>query len=288
MPVNSFILFNGKYHFRDEFGLSFKNRAFCYGDALFETMHANGTEIQFFDDHLIRLKYGMEVLQMEIPTVIETGFIEKEIIKLLHKNKLYQGVRIRLTVFRNTGGKYTPTDNNISYLVETEYIEKDYYELNQKGLVIDTFSDIKKPVNALSNLKSANALLYIMAGLYAKRKKLGDCILINEKDFIVEGVSSNIFIVKGNSISTPPLKDGPVAGIMRKQILKIADKHGLNINFESSLTEKHLLNADEVFFTNSITGIRWVLAYKNRRYFNHVARQFAEKLNIEVFEKKQL
>ena len=114
MAVNSFILFNGKYHLKDEFGLSYKNRAFCYGDGLFETMHANGTEIQFFKDHLTRLKYGMKILKMEIPTIIETGFIEKEIIKLLHKNKLYQGVRIRLSIFRNDGGKYTPTDNNVS------------------------------------------------------------------------------------------------------------------------------------------------------------------------------
>lgn len=283
MAVNSFILYNGEYHFKDEFELSYKNRSFCYGDALFETMHANGTEIQFFEDHMTRLKYGMKILKMEVPTVLETGFIEKEIIKLLHKNKLYQGVRIRLSVFRNEGGKYTPTDNNISYLVETEYLENDHYELNHKGLIIDIFTNIKKPVNILSNLKSANALLNVMAGIFAKENKLGDCILLNENNNIVEGISSNIFLIKGNTISTPPLKDGPVAGIMRKQILMIADSNGLKINFKDSLNENHLLNADEIFFTNSISGIRWVLAYKDRRYFNHIARQFADKLNMIAF-----
>lgn len=284
MPINSFILYNSEYHFIDDFGLSYKNRAFCYGDALFETMHANGTEIQFFEDHMARLQYGMNVIKMEIPTVIETGFIEKEIIKLLHKNKLYQGVRIRLSVFRNEGGKYTPSNDHVSYLVETEYLENDHYQLNQKGLIIDLFNDIKKPVNSFSNLKSANALLYVMAGTFAKEKKLGDCILLNEKGHLVEGISSNLFLVKGNKISTPPLKDGPVAGIMRKQILKIADRHGLKVHYENSLTKDDLLNADEVFFTNSITGIRWVLAYKNRRYFNHIARQFIDKLNMMAFE----
>lgn len=284
MAVNSFILYNGQYHLKNEFGLSFKNRAFCYGDALFETMHANGTDIQFFDDHMTRLKYGMKILKMEIPTIIETGFIEKEIIKLLHKNKLYQGVRIRLSVFRNEGGKYTPTDNNVSYIAETEYLENDHYELNHKGLLIDIFKGIKKPVNVFSSLKSANALLYVMAGSYAKEKKLGDCILLNDKENIVEGISSNIFLVKGDTLSTPPLKDGPVAGIMRKQILKIADSNGLKINYEDSLNESHLLNADEVFFTNSISGIRWVLAYKDRRYFSNIARQFVDKLNMMAFK----
>lgn len=283
MAVNSFILYNGEYHFKDEFGLSYKNRAFCYGDALFETMHANGTEIQFFSDHITRLMYGMDILKMEIPSVIETGHIEKEIIKLLHKNKLYQGVRIRLTVFRNEGGKYTPQNNTISYLAETEYIENDQYEINQKGLVIDLFRDIKKPANKLSNLKSANALLYVMAGLYANNKALGECILLNEHNHLVEGISSNLFLVKGNIVSTPPLKDGPVAGIMRKQILKIADKYGLKVNYERSLKESDLLEADEVFLTNSVTGIRWALAYKDRRFFNNISRQFVDKLNMETF-----
>lgn len=283
MAINSFILYNGEYHLKDEFGLSIKNRAFCYGDGLFETMHANGTEIQFFDDHMIRLKYSMKILKMEIPTVIESGFIKKEIIKLFHKNKLYQGVRIRLSVFRNDGGKYTPTDNHVSYIVETDYIENYHYELNHKGLIIDFFNAIKKPVNKFSNLKTSNSLIYVMAGLYSKEKKLDDCILINEKGNIVEGISSNIFLIKGSTLSTPILKDGPVAGIMRKQILKIADSVGFRINHESSINEEQLLNADEVFFTNSISGIRWVLAYKEKRYYNHNAKKLVDKLNTETF-----
>jgi len=283
MAVNTFILHNGEYLFKDEFGLSYKNRAFCYGDALFETMHANGAEIQFFEDHMIRLKYGMQTLKMKIPSVIDSGLLEKEIVKLLHKNKLYQGVRIRLSVFRNVGGKYTPTDNSTSYLVETEYIENDLYSLNKKGLIIDIYNEIKKPVNAFSNLKTANALIYVMAGLYAKEKKLDDCILLNENGSIVEGISSNIFLIKGETLCTPPLKDGPVAGVMRKQILKIADSVGFTISHEKSITEQQLLEANEVFFTNSISGINWVLAYKDKRYYNDNAKKLTDKLNSIAF-----
>jgi branched-chain amino acid aminotransferase len=107
---------------------------------------------------------------------------------------------------------------------------------------------------------------------------------LNESGNIVEGISSNIFLIKGDSISTPPLKDGPVAGIMRKKILKIADSNGLKIEFENSLNETHLLQADEVFFTNSISGIKWILAYKDRRYFNNLAHQFVDKLNMLAFK----
>jgi branched-chain amino acid aminotransferase len=284
MAVNSFILYNGEYHSKDEFGISYKNRAFCYGDALFETMHANGSEIQFFDDHLVRLMFGMQVLKMDVPTVIESGFIKKEIIKLLHKNKLYQGVRIRLSVFRNEGGKYTPTDHNISYLAETEYIENDYYQLNTKGFTIGIYTEMKKPINPFANLKTANSLLYIMAGIYAKERNLDDCILINEKGNIIEGISSNIFLIKGNTLTTPALTEGPVAGIMRKQILRIANSLGFKIDHESEVTEKQLADADEVFFSNSISGINWVLAYKEKRYFNNKTKKLVDHLNMLAFK----
>lgn len=285
MPVNTFILYNGEYFPREEFGVSVTNRSFCYGDGLFETMHANGTEIQFFEDHLIRLKYGMNVLKMQIPEIIGSGNIFKEIIKLLHKNKLYQGVRIRLSVFRNDGGKYTPTSNSTSYLVETEFIDNDRYTINQKGLITDIFTEIQKPINLFSNLKTSNALIYVMAGIYASEKKLDDCIIVNEKGFITETISSNIFLLKDKFILTPPLTDGPVAGIMRKQILKIADMLQYRIYNEKSLTEKNIIDADEMFLTNSITGIKWVLAFKEKRFFNNSSQQFIDKLNEIAFKK---
>lgn len=285
MAVNSFILFNGEYLRHEESGISYKNRSFYYGDGLFETMHANGTEIQFFDDHIVRLKYGMEILKMEIPASIKNGFIKKEIIKLLHKNKLYQGVRIRLSVFRNDGGKYTPVTNTVSYLAETEFIENAFYELNQKGIILGTYHDIKKPVNLFSNLKTSNSLLYVMAGIYAKEKKIDDCIILNEKGFVTETISSNIFLIQGNNILTPPLTDGPVAGIMRKQTLRIADSLKYRIHNEIPVTEEHLLSAEEVFITNSISGIKWVLAFKEKRYFNSTAKLFIDKLNELTFKR---
>lgn len=286
MPVNSFILYNGNYYFKDEFRLSYNNRAFCYGDALFETMHANGTKIQFFNDHMIRLRFGMKTLGMEIPANIENNAIEKELVKLLHKNKLYQGVRIRLTIFRNEGGKYTPQDHSISYLAENEYIENEQYQLNTKGIAVGLFDKIKKPVNILSNLKSSNALIYIQAGLFAQKNKWDDCILVNENNHLVEGISSNLFILKDTILRTPPLNDAPVAGIMRKQILKVADSQNFKILNNEPCSEEHLLQADEVFLTNSISGITWVLGFKDRRYFNHTSKRLIDKLNKTTFENR--
>ncbi|MCG8410749.1 MAG: aminotransferase class IV [Bacteroidales bacterium] len=279
MAVNSFVLFNQKYYYKTEFSLNYNNRSFYYGDALFETMHANGTEIQFFDDHLIRLKYGMQVLKMNIPENFEDGMLKKEIIKLLHKNKLFQGVRIRLSVFRDAEGKYTPAHNNISYLVETSHLEYPYYQLNQKGFTLETFKDIYKPLNIFSNLKTSNSLVFIMAGIFAKEKNVDDCIILNENGHPTETISSNLFCIKDQTISTPSLNEGPVAGIMRKQILRISNSLGFKVNYKSTISKQELLNADEVFLTNTINGIRWVLAYEDKRFFNQKVKLLINKLN---------
>jgi branched-chain amino acid aminotransferase len=140
-------------------------------------------------------------------------------------------------------------------------------------------------MNPFSNLKTSNALIYVMAGIYASENKLDDCIIVNEKGFITETISSNIFLLKDKFILTPPLTDGPVAGIMRKQILKIADMLQYRIYNEKSLTEKNIIDADEMFLTNSITGIKWVLAFKEKRFFNNSSQQFIDKLNEIAFRK---
>ena len=72
---------------------------------------------------------------------------------------------------------------------------------------------------------------------------------------------------------------------MRKQILEIADSVGFKISHESSVKEEQLLNASEVFFTNSISGIKWILAYKEKRYYNHNAKKLTDKLNMIAFSK---
>ena len=122
-----------------------------------------------------------------------------------------------------------------------------------------------------------------MAGIYARENKLDDCILLNEKGNIIEGISSNIFIIKGKNLITPALTEGPVAGIMRKQILRIANSIGFIIHHEKAVTIDDLLKADEVFFTNSISGVKWVLSFKDKRYYNQNVKMLNEKLNAVAF-----
>ncbi len=231
----------------------------------------------FLRDHITRLKLGMTVLRMNLPAEFNTENIHELIMQLLKHNTHAPNARIRLTVFRNEGGYYSPETNDISFLIESEEVQGPY-ELNQKGFWVDVYADLKKPLNKLANLKTGNALLYVMAGLAKQSMKLDECFLINDTGAICESISSNVFIVKNGTLYTPPLTEGCVAGVMRKQIMSLATQNKI-LTFESPITINTLMNGDEVFLTNSIKGIQWVGQFKQKYYTNHTSQLFIDKLN---------
>ena len=137
---------------------------------------------------------------------------------------------------------------------------------------------MKKPINKLSNIKTGNGLLYVMAGLAKQSMKLDECFIINEHGAICESISSNIFVVKNGTIFTPPLGDGCIAGIMRKKIIQLAAEHKI-LTFENTITSYTIMNGDELFLSNSINGVRWVGQFKQKFFTNKMAQFFTDKLN---------
>jgi branched-chain amino acid aminotransferase len=276
--VDSYCIYNGHVISLYEPAISFSNRAFRYGDSLFESIRYTNGKIMFLSDHVKRIKLSMTTLRMNVPAEFTTGNIEQLIIHLLVQNNIKKEARIRLTVFRNEGGFYTPDTNDISFLIESEALETDGYTLNQKGLWVDIYTEIKKQINKISNIKTGNALLYVMAGITKTSLKLDDCLLVNDNGNIIESISSNIFVVKNGTLYTSPITDGCIDGVMRKQILDIAAQNKI-LTFEQTLTVHALTNGDEVFLTNAIKGIQWVGQFKNKFYTNQKSVFFTEKLN---------
>lgn len=271
-------IYNGHLISIYEPAVSFSNRAFRYGDSLFESILYTNGKIMFLADHIKRIKLSMTTLRMNVPAEFTSGNIEQLILHLIDQNKVKQDARIRLTVFRNEGGFYTPETNDISFLIETELLDIKGYQLNQKGLWVDVYAEIKKQVNKISNIKTGSALLYVMAGLTKTSLKLDDCLLVNDNGNIIETISSNIFVVKNGTLYTSPITDGCIDGVMRKQILTIAAQNKI-LAFEQPLTVHTLTNGDEVFLTNAIKGIQWVGQFKNKFYTNQKSVFFTEKLN---------
>jgi branched-subunit amino acid aminotransferase/4-amino-4-deoxychorismate lyase len=276
MGKDCFCILNGHLISVYEPTVSFANRAFRYGDSLFESMRCCNNRVMFLREHLNRLKLGMTVLRMNLPAEFNSENMAEFIGQLLKRNGHAPHARIRLTVFRNNGGYYTPETNDISFLIESEQLENSY-QLNQKGYWVDIYAEIRKPINKLSNLKTGNGLINVMAGLARQSMKLDDCLLVNENGTICESISSNIFVVKNGTIFTSPLSEGCVAGVMRGRIMQLASENRI-LAFESPITTYTIMNGDEIFLTNCVNGIRWVGQFKEKFFTNKLAQFFMDKL----------
>ncbi len=277
MDKTLYINYNGKLFLETENIFTVNNRAFKYGDAIFETIRVLDGKLCFLPDHFERLKKGMDFLQFKNCEITFETLI-KQIEDLVLKNNIKKGGRVRLTVFREAEGFYTPFNEKCGYVIEAKPIEQNHYSLNENGLIIDIYNLHRRSTSKLSNIKTTNDIPQILAGLYALENNLDDCIILNKHNRIVETTNSNIFLYKKNNIYTPSLDEGCMDGVMRKQILKIAEKLKINI-FEGMLNANVLQQTDEVFLTNVVRGVQWVKTFKEKTYTNEAAKIFVNELN---------
>ncbi|MCK5774549.1 MAG: aminotransferase class IV family protein [Bacteroidales bacterium] len=272
-----FIIYNGEA-ILDTSLLTINNRAFRYGDGLFESFRTFNGQIPFLSHHLLRLKQGMKILSYNMCDCLNETAISNMVNELCLKNEIAGSARIRLTVFRKDGGLYTPEDNDFDFLIEANSLDTPYYDLDTKGLIIGISKTVKKPINQLSKIKSTNALLQVIAAQEAKKHQWNEALILNESGNIAEGISSNLFIVKGKNIFTPPLNDGALDGIMRQQIAHIIKKSSYKLSVKS-ISPSELASADEIFLTNAVKGIIWVVGYGNKRFFSKASKELVALLN---------
>lgn len=256
------------------------NRGYTYGDGLFESIRVMNGKVLNLENHLNRLVEGAKVLKMRLPAFYTTEFFQKQMEELIELCGITEGARIRLSIDRMGGGTYLPDVNDVSYFIEIYPIENNIFGLNAKGLEVDLYQDIKKVKTPLSNYKTKNGLLYVLAAISGKEKGLDDMLIMNDKGQILESSHSNLFVVSNGVLYTPSLADGCLAGTMRMQVINLALKNGLKV-YECPILPSNLLVADELFLTNAVRGITWIGGYRTKRYFNTTARKIVSYLNDE-------
>jgi branched-chain amino acid aminotransferase len=248
------------------------NRAFRYGDGLFETIRVIDGRPVNLQSHVDRLFQGAKTLSFSIPSHYSLDFFKSEIGKLIGSNNVEGGAKIRLHLYRSGYGTYRSSEDTVRYLITAEEVANNCYTINAEGLSVDVFSEMKKERNILSSLKTANSLLYVMAMNFAKKNKLDEAFILNTNGHIIECSQSNVFLVSNGVLYTPPLSDGCVGGTMRMNLINLAIEKKVTI-YESSLTPQNLLAADEIILTNAVQGVQWVGAFRSKRYYNKVARE---------------
>ena len=267
---------NGELKEFDEVRLTPNNRAFNYGDAVFETVKIVNKKIVFWEDHYFRLMASMRMVRMKIPIEFTLEFLEEEILKTAAVLITKTNLRARLTVYRKDGGFYKPKTNEVEYLIEvqeTQSIVKESYK-------IDLYKDFYVYSGYLSTIKSNNKLINTLASIFAEENDLDNCILLNERKGVVEVTNANIFLIKDFVIKTPSLTEGCLKGIVRAKILEMLSKNEDYKVEETSITPFEIQKADEVFVCNSIIGIQPVTNYRKKEFKIEVSEKLSASLKV--------
>ena len=273
------INFNGALQDSD-FHMSFANRSFLYGDGIFETLKIANNKILFWEDHYFRLMASLRIVRMDIPMSFTMEYIEEQILVLVRAMNIHESARVRFTAYRNSEGFYLPNNNSISFVIQASKLDNLKYNYSPIQFEVDLYKDFIVPKQLLSTLKTTNKITNVTASIFAKENQLDTTLLLNENKNVIEAANGNLFMVMENKLITPPISEGCLNGIMRKQIIAIAKKMDSVTVLESPISPFDLQKADELFITNCIIGIQPITKYRKKEFEVRVARQLIEKINL--------
>lgn len=277
------INFNGNIVAQDDNILT-QNRAFLYGDGVFETLKIVNNKILFLEDHYFRLMASMRVVRMEIPMNFTMEYFEQQVLSLANQQNISSSARARITVFRKDGGLYLPKTNEVSFLIHATALESTSYAINTGEYEVDLYKDFYVTKQLLSSIKTTNKMINVTGSIFAHENGLANCIILNDTKNVVEALQSNLFMFAGNKLITPPVSEGCLNGVMRKQILALAKKvEGIEV-LEEIISPFDLQKADELFLTNVIMGIQPITKYRKKEFTSKLAHLLVQKLNESISE----
>jgi branched-chain amino acid aminotransferase len=260
-----FFMLNGKLHDGADLVAGPDNRGLRFGDGSFETIRHTGHSMPLFDEHMHRFFTGAQFLGFEMPKHLGPEELSGMIDHLLRKNRLSGTARIRLMAFRKDGGIHDPIDDHPQILIQCWALPDNYSRLNENGLQLGVYHGAVKAVDGLSSIKHNNFLPYLLAAREAKSRHWNDALLLNPSGHIADSTIANLFWVKEGQLFTPPLSDGPVSGVFRRHLMGHLKEVGSPVE-ERSVTPDQLQEADEVFLTNALFGIRSVGGFGEAAY----------------------
>ena len=238
-----FVYLNGRFVPEEQACVSIHDRGFLYGDALFETIRIYEGFPFLWDEHMERFRAGGEMMRLSPP--LSSGEMMRVLTELLRRNSINDAIA-RLALSRGSGPRgYSPAG-------------ADY-----PTLAISIFPPTKLPANykviassrrlpssdPLAAFKHGNKLRQVLARAEADGANADEALLLNERDEVIEGTSTNFFWIEGDCVCTPPL-GGILPGTTRNYILKRCSELRIRTK-EASITLQQLLKADGVFVTSS-------------------------------------
>ncbi|MET3507108.1 branched-chain amino acid aminotransferase [Halalkalibacter oceani] len=262
--AEQWIYLNGEFVEKEDAKISVYDHGFLYGDGVFEGIRVYEGNVFRLKEHLDRLYDSAKSIMLMIPQSKEE--MTDILIKTLQKNKL-QNAYIRLVVSRGVGnlGLDPSSCSNPQVIVIAEELALFPKELYESGLEIITVATRRNRPDVLSpKVKSLNYLNNILVKIEASLAGVSEALMLNDQGYVAEGSADNVFIVKGNTLSTPPGYVGALEGITRNAIIEIALELGYTVKQEP-FTRHDVYTADEVFLTGTAAEVIAVVKVDGRQ-----------------------
>lgn len=273
--------FNGNIQENSSISIE-NNRGFLFGDSVFETIKVLDNKVLFLEDHYFRLMASMRICRMEIPMNFTMEYFESQILNLVQSLNNANSYRVRFSVYRDSEGFYLPKSRDIKFLVTASPLNSNVYTIGKEHYEVDLYKDFYIAKQLLSTLKTNNKMLQIVGSIFAEENGYDNCLVLNDEKNVVEALQSNLFMKMGNVVVTPPLADGCLNGIMRKQVIDIINTIDGTELKETSISPFDLQKADELFLTNVISGIQPITKYRKKEYVQDFASDVLLRLNARI------
>jgi branched-chain amino acid aminotransferase/4-amino-4-deoxychorismate lyase len=229
------------------------NRAFLYGDGLFETLIYRQGEVRYLSDHFARLTRGMEVMDLQAPEGLTVNYVQQSVRELVALNGLVESARVKIQVWRKPGGRRVPSSQEADYLVTVSLPASQPPEWKEYVIF---YEDVRLHHSPISAFKTCSSLPYVMAGIAQRRAGADDVILLDDRGHVGECLASNLFWLKDNILFSPSVEVGCIDGIMRKQLLRSGPRFGFGLK-EGLFSTRDLLAAETVFCCNA-AGVQFI------------------------------
>jgi branched-chain amino acid aminotransferase len=252
----AFINLNSNLIPESELVIDIHNRAFRYGDGIFESMRVNEGALFFAPFHSARLSEALDLLNMQLPVTPTEDFLSNEVLKLCRINR-HQSARVRMQVWREGQGLYAPSASHSSFCISSSHLPDGGYLLSDNYVKLCIYENQKKTFGNLSSIKSCSALLYVLASSYAAKNGCDEAIILNNHNRVAEASSSNIWFVKNQEWHTPALSEAGVDGVMRRVLLQLLMQQGIQVS-ETVISLDDIHQYDYVLLTNASRGLRIV------------------------------
>jgi len=249
------VYIDGEYYPESEAKISVFDHGFLYGDGVFEGIRSYNGIVFKLKEHIDRLYYSARAIMLSIPLTKEE--MTEAVLETLRKNDLKDSY-IRLVVTRGKGDlgldpRKCPKPSVI--IIAVPLLQLYDEKKREKGMSMIVSWVRRDPVDATTHeIKSLNYLNSILAKIEANNVGADEAIILDSNGFICEATAENIFIVKGNTIITPPSTSGPLPGITAGVIKEIAQQLGFQV-VEKGITVADLYGADEAFVTGTAAEV---------------------------------